>query len=264
MEKYYKYTKKPQSKPQSKINEFGSWLQKEQFSCSKGANTPTEKVNAFENIMQEKINHFFPKKSVRKYKIDKEWMTDDLHKLRRRKSREYRKNKKSPKFIELHNQFLKMKAENSKKYIENEIEILRHSNPRQFYQRIKKVGERLGECNEKGFTIPSHAEKGLSKEEEANKIANYFSQISREFEPININRFPQRVKEKLLDKDILNNAKIIEDFEVYEKFKSRKLKRSSVPGDIPPVLKKEFYVELAAPAANIFNSITISVEYPRQ
>ena len=75
---------------------------------------------------------------------------------------------------------------------------------------------------------------------------------------------PQRVKDKLFDKNILKGIKIVDDFEVFKKFESRKLKTSSVPGDIPPVIKKEFYVELAAPVANIFNSITISGEYPRQ
>ena len=80
----------------------------------------------------------------------------------------------------------------------------------------------------------------------------------------NIDRLPPRVKEKLFDKNILDKAKSIEAFEVFEKFKSRKMKQSSVPGDIPPKLKKEFYVELASPVAEIFNSITRSGVYPRQ
>ena len=46
--------------------------------------------------------------------------------------------------------------------------------------------------------------------------------------------------------------------------KKRKFKLSSIPGDIPPKLKREFYVELATPVANIFNSITTAGEYPRQ
>ena len=126
--------------------------------------------------------------------------------------------------IELHNKFLEIKLKNSKKYIEREIESLRHSNPHQFYLRIKKVGERIGECKETGFTIPSHADKNLSKKEEADKIAEFFSEISREFEPLNIDRLPQRVKDKLFDRNVLENAKFIEDYQVYEKFKLRKLK----------------------------------------
>ena len=197
------------------------------------------KVEKFNNILKHKIDEHFPTKTVHQYKDDKEWMTLEIQQLCRRKSREYMKNKKSIKFLEMQKQFLDLKLKNSKKYIEKEIEALRQSNPRQFYHRIKKIGERLGECKDSGFTVPSHAEKNLSKEEEANKIAEYFSEISREFEPINKDRLPVRVRDKIEDPNILNETISVEPFHVYEKFKTRKLKPSSVPGDIPPKLEKK-------------------------
>ena len=67
-----------------------------------------------------------------------------------------------------------------------------------------------------------------------------------------------------MDPNTTKNAKSIEPYQVYEKFKLRKFKKCSVTGDIPSELKREFLVELAAPAADIFNSITMSGEYPRQ
>ena len=42
------------------------------------------------------------------------------------------------------------------------------------------------------------------------------------------------------------------------------MKNSTVPGDIPKKLKKEFLPELAKPASFIFNCITKSGTYPRQ
>ena len=77
------------------------------------------------------------------------------------------------------------------KNIEREIESLRKSNPRQFFYRIKKVGARIGECEKSGFTIPAYTENNLSSEEEANKIAEFFSKISREFEPLDRNILPK-------------------------------------------------------------------------
>ena len=62
----------------------------------------------------------------------------------------------------------------------------------------------------------------------------------------------------------MKNAPVIQPEEVYEKFKKRKFKRSSVPNDVPPILKREFGPELASPAADIFNSINKSGVYPRQ
>ena len=87
---------------------------------------------------------------------------------------------------------------------------------------------------------------------------------SQEFPPINAESLPNRVKEKIFHPDVEKGAPTIEEHVVYEKLKKRKLKNSSVPGDIPKKLKKEFLPELAKPASFIFNCITKSGTYPRQ
>ena len=65
---------------------------------------------------------FFPKKEIKIYDGDKEWMTPQLRILRRQKSREYQKNKKSIKFIELEKKFHDMKDFNSREYIKKKVE----------------------------------------------------------------------------------------------------------------------------------------------
>ena len=165
---------------------------------------------------------------IRYYENDKEWMTEELRQLRRQKAREYKNHKKSSKFIEMHTKFLELKRKNSEKYIEKEIESLKQSNPREFYKRIKKVGARLGECETSNVSIPAFIEEKLNSEQEANRIASYFSKISQEYTPLNVDNLPTRVKEKLKDKNILDGVKVIEAFQVYDKFKKRKLKKNSV------------------------------------
>ena len=64
------------------------------------------------------------------------------------KSREYSKHKNYEKFRELQTKFDEIKEVNSKKYVEKEIEALKNSNIGQFYRRLKKLGSRLGECEE--------------------------------------------------------------------------------------------------------------------
>ena len=108
--------------PDSGISEFGSWILKEDFSPVSQAGTSTEKVAVFENLISAKIENIFPKKEIKIYNGDKEWMDADLRKLRRQKSREYVRNKKSMKFLELQQEFLKKKKENSQSYIQNQIE----------------------------------------------------------------------------------------------------------------------------------------------
>ena len=63
-------------------------------------------------------------------------MNEELQNLRRRKSREYRKNKRSNKYLQLHKEFIKLKLKNTKKYIKKQVEILRDTDPRKYYQKI--------------------------------------------------------------------------------------------------------------------------------
>ena len=107
-------------------------------------------------------------------------------------------------------------------------------------------------------------ELNLQPDVAAERIAQHFSTISKEFPPIDAYSLPQRVKEKIFHPEVSKSAPHIEEFEVYEMFKKRGFKQSSVPGDIPSILKKEFSAEIAVPASKIFNSITKSGTYPRQ
>ena len=61
-----------------------------------------------------------------------------------------------------------------------------------------------------------------------------------------------------------NNKPILSEHEVYRKLVKAKKPNSTVPGDIPVKLVKEFSPELAAPITKIYNRITETAEYPRQ
>ena len=211
-----------------------------------------------------KVNDIFPSKEIKIYNGDKEWMNSELRALRRQKSREYYRNKKSSKFMEMQKRYTEMKEANTKEYIENEVEALKSLNLRKFFTKIKEVGARLGENDKSSFSLSSHVEQNLGPEAAAEKIADHFSAISQEYPPLDTESLPDRVKEKIFHPDVSSHCPVIEEFEVYEKFKKRGFKPSSVPGDIPAKLKSEFSPELAGPAANIFNSITRSGTYPRQ
>ena len=249
--------------PESGISEFGRWVQFENFSCLDASDSPTEMVDAFENIVAAKVDEIFPLKEIKIYHGDKEFMTPMLRKLRRQKSREYRRKKKSKKFIELQEKFCQLREENSKEYVKK-IEELKECNLGQFFRKIKTVGARQGECSETSFSLSSHVELNLDPESAAEKIAEHFSSISKEYPPIEEQKLPQRVEEKLFHPDVATKSPKIEDFEAYGMLKKRKLKSTTVPGDIPMKLKKEFLPEFSGPSAKIFNSITKTGQYPRQ
>ena len=250
--------------PQSGVSEFGQWIVSEDFSCVALAGDSTEKVESLSQLFSNKIDAIFPKKEIKIYDGDKEWMRPQLRILRRQKNREYQKNKKSIKFIELEKKFHDMKDFNSREYIKKKVEELKNSTLRKFYSKIKEAGSRLGECQKSSFSVSSHVELNLQPDVAAERIAQHFSTISKEFPPIDAYSLPQRVKEKIFHPEVSKSAPHIEEYEVYEMFKKRGFKQSSVPGDIPSILKKEFSAEIAVPASKIFNSITKSGTYPRQ
>ena len=194
--------------------------------------------------MAEKIDDIFPSKEIKVYNSDKEWMNSELRNLRRQKSREYAKHKQSTKFKELQTKYLKLKAKNSKEYIQNEVEALKTMDLKQFFTKIKTVCAKLGECDKSSFTLSSHVEDQLSPEAAAERIAHHFSSISQDYEALDTNSLPERVKSKIFHPDVSKSCPFIEDFEVFEKFKKRGFKSNSVPGDIPTKLKKEFSPEL--------------------
>ena len=243
--------------PDSGVSEFGRWIQREDFSCLDSAADTTGKVAAFGNLIAEKVEEIFPTKEIKVYDGDKEFMTPQLRKLRRQKSREYGRKKRSEKFLKLQKEFLEIKVANSKEYIK-EIEDLKNCNLGQFFHKIKQIGSRQGECSKNTFSLSSHVEGNLDAEAAAEQIALHFSSISKEYPPIDPEKLPDRVKEKIFNVNVASEAPVIEDYQVYEMFKKRKMKNSSVPGDVPTKLKKEFLPEFSGPAATIFNSITKS------
>ena len=154
-----------------------------------------------------------------------------------------------------------MAAEKYRQKILDEVTSGKRDNA---YSALRKL-----ETGEKGarnsnFSLPCHTEENLTNSQSAERLADYFSQISQEFSPICPDKFPPYVKEKLLTGKTDLTKPVLEEFEVYDKLCKSKKPNSLIPGDLPVKLIKEFTPELAKPVAAIYNRITNTGEYPRQ
>ena len=129
------------------------------------------------------------------------------------------------------------------------------------YKALRRL-ETGDHASKEDFTLPSHSD--LAPAEAAERLAEYFSRISQEFNPINPDNFPPWVKQKLLEGKTDPAKPYLEDWQVYEKLRKSRKTNSLVPGDLPVKLIKEFTPELSKPVAQIFNKITHSGSYPRQ
>ena len=129
---------------------------------------------------------------------------------------------------------------------------------------MRRLGVRPGDDSSSSvFRLPNHVANNLSPEESANVIADHFSSISLDYDPIDVNSFSPKLKDAYNAPDI-SKVPVLTDYDVYHKIKRAKKPNSSVTSDLPRKLVKEFSRELAYPISVIFNSILRSLEYPRQ
>ena len=124
------------------------------------------------------------------------------------------------------------------------------------YKAIKKMGARPGDCGEEaGFTLASHVEQSLTPQLSVELMADYFSSISQQYEPLSVQNLPESVR--FVMETPVNSCDIphIVEWEVWKGMKTGKNIKSSVPGEHPARLRHEFGPELAGPASIIFNKI---------
>ena len=131
------------------------------------------------------------------------------------------------------------------------------------YAGLRKLGRRPGEFDKSGFQLPNLVEQNLSNLECAEVIANYFSCVSQEYQPLNIRNLAPNVQEYLGNPE-LNVAPMLSDHDVYHKLVKAKKPNSIVPGDLPPKLTKRFICLLTIPTRMIFNKISESKMYRQQ
>ena len=81
------------------------------------------------------------------------------------------------------------------------------------------MGAQPGECDQgSSLTLPTH--ENLTPLESAEKVAEHFSQISREFPPLNMDTLPDRVKRKLDNPESDSCIPQIMEHDVFNKIKT--------------------------------------------
>ena len=97
---------------------------------------------------------------------------------------------------------------------------------------MRKLGVRPGDSESDDFFLPDHVDKAMSASESAEVIADYFSKISMEYDPIDVTKFPPKIKESLaaIDTSLVPSLSV---HEVYQKIRKAKKPNSVVPGDLP-------------------------------
>ena len=247
----------------SAITNIGQILTNENWQFMDQQLSPTDLTELFEYYTGEILNTFCPEKVIFSRPGANPFVTEEMKVLKRSIMREYEKRGKSEKYKDLKDKFNQKMKKQASLYKEKVLNDVLTGDRACAYSALRRLGARPGENSTNTFTISSHADQGLKASQSAERIADHFAAISRDYEPVNVRNFPPKIREELQSPD-LTLVPRLEEFQVYNKIRKSKKPNSVVQGDIPKKLVQEFSVEIAKPASIIFNSILQNLQYPRQ
>ena len=226
--------------------------------------TPTEQVEEFSKMVEEKVEAIFPEKKLKiRISKDKEFITAELKTLDRRRKKEWRKNGKSEKYLRTKAEFDTKYKKAAAEFLKKCVSDMKIENPGKAAATLKKMGAMPGDCQEGTFTLLNHIAENLTVEEQIERISDFFIAVSQEFPPLSLEQLSPETLKKL-DEILLSEIPRVEEYEIFQILDKAKKRKSSVPGDMPPVLFYEASAGLAKPAAQIMNSIARTGTWPKQ
>ena len=173
--------------------------------------------------------------------FDKKWFNSNLKVLQRRKQREFFKYGKTAKWNKLRKEFQRKKRTSIQNFYNNFTDNLIKSNPRKFFSMTKKIA---ATTPEQQICIPEI--QGLSDIMSAEKIADYFSGISNQYEVVNLEMLPCYLPSL--------SPPQVSEYQVLSKLRKLKNTKSTNPIDLPAKLKREHDIFLANPLADKINA----------
>ena len=233
---------------------MGQWVQSQSWTEIYSECDPNLKAEIFEKMVMEKVDTFFPEKTLKINENDKPWMNIQLIKLDRQCKREYNKNKKSNKWKQMNKLFAERESEAKEQYYENIVQDLKQSNVGKWYSKLKRMSS-IDQTKEEKVVVQDIMD--LPSNQQAELIADEFAKISNLYDPL---------KSEDIEMPSQENSKpypLFEPNQIYEKIRKMKKKASTVCGDIPWKIISEFSVEFSDPLSNIFNSSTLDGIWPK-
>ena len=216
-------------------------------------------VDRFNFLVQLNLDMYCPTKCIKATNLHGKIRSAAVEQASRRKNREYQKHGNSTKYKELKKEVKTKLKEASSKFLAKQTNLACSKN-NSWLKHVTKLAARPGEQPSSTFSLPQHVEDCLTALESSNKICEFFSSISQEYEPLNTKTLPERVTVKLSSDPCTHPY--LADHIVYEGLKKGK-KTCSVPGDIPIKILDEFLPELTSPVAAIYREAIETHSWPR-
>ena len=238
--------------PESGIIKMRDWLMNENWESVFKAETAHKKAAFFQEMLIQKFELIFPEKTRKINSDDAPWMTEKLKKLDRRRKRIYHKERRSEKWRKLDKNFKQEVKSSKENFYSNMIADLRNKKPSQWYSSLKRISG----YDQKSENVVIEEINQHTDQQQAEKIADYFSSIPNEYEALKNDdiEVPPFTKDQILQ---------FRPSQVWLQLSKVKTNKSTVSGDLPAKLIKEFAAYLAEPFTDIINTSLKRGEYPQ-
>ena len=242
-------------KHSSKID-FADFLNKTDWNILNNF-SPDEAAIHLQKILNLAVDDFFPlKQSTINSDKNKPWFSYKLKSLKEKRCNEYICFGNSEKYKILDKEYKKEISLAKSKFKDEKVKNAMAAND--FKQAFKNIRLLAGMPNKKDiFVLPGDEFK--TPEQIAEKLSSYFCKISQEYDPIDKNKLPERVKLKLNEKCVI--PQITEDELLPILTKMRKTS-STVIGDIPSNIKNEFLDFLCPVYTKLVNNCLRNTTFP--
>ena len=239
--------------PQSGIERMREWLTDKTWNEIYKLESAHEKARVFQDILLQKLNEIFPEKIRKISSDDQPWISHKLKQMDRKRKRIFHKERKSIKWKKMNKIFQKeMKSEKSKFY-EKTVADLKLSKPGQWYSCLKRI---TSHDQQKSEQLNVDEISHLSDQDQAEQIAEKFSSIQNEYEPLQTEDITTPSFEE-------REIPQFHPSQVWFALSRLNTNKAIVPGDFPCRLIKQFAAYLAEPLTDIFNASMKRGEYPR-
>ena len=249
-----RYVKQVKVRPikESGILKMRTWLMEESWEKVYNAESAHTKAEIFQQILVNKVDEMFPEKTRKISSVDAPWMTQKLKKLDRQRKRVYHKQRRSEKWKALDKLFKKKVKDAKETFYKDMVADLKTKNPSQWYSSLKRIsGEET-----KGQKVEIEEIFDKTDQEQAEIIADYFSSIPNEYDPL---------KDDDISVPPYTKSEVIQfhPSQVWLFLTKVKTNKATVRGDIPAKLIKEFAAYLAEPFTDIVNTSLLKGQYPK-
>ena len=237
---------------QSGIEHFGNWIKDQNWSDIFELETAHQKAEKLQSMLLTQLNISLPEKTLKVNENDVPWVNHKVKKIDRKCKREYSKNKKSKKWKFLKEMYDNTIKEAKEKYYCDIVDDLKTSDVGKWYSKLKRMSS---DDKSRSDKINVESLNNFSVDIQAEKIADSFAKVSNEYEPL---------KSEDVDISQASNSKPfpwITREKIQKKIQKMKSKTSTVIGDIPWKVIKEYSSYLSYPLENIYNRSVIHGEY---